>query len=230
MHESRDSAGFSLIEIVIAMALIGIMAGIGAVSFGNWMGMQRVRSSARELADAFMLARTEAMRTGNNHVVFFSVPNINDKDPVGNDILDQQGIPVVVLVINDGPQAASNCQIDPNEELLHVRPTTGLRWGIATAPVRAPLDTTIPPIADGLTFSDPTNPATPVNWVLFQPDGIPVNFEGDPVLGCGTIGSLGSGRGAAYITDGTRDYAVVLSPLGGVDVNAWDPDNARWSD
>jgi hypothetical protein len=31
-----------------------------------------------------------------------------------------------------------------------------------------------------------------------------------------------------YVTNGRRDYAIVLTPLGGVQVNAWNGDTGQW--
>jgi hypothetical protein len=43
-------------------------------------------------------------------------------------------------------------------------------------------------------------------------------------------GSLGTGGGAVYATNGLRDYAVVVSPLGVVSVERWDVRTGGWSD
>jgi hypothetical protein len=56
--------------------------------------------------------------------------------------------------------------------------------------------------------------------VLFRPDGIPVSFTFSGGT-CGQIAGTGSGGGALYITNGERDYAVVLSPLGSARVHLW---------
>ena len=40
---------------------------------------------------------------------------------------------------------------------------------------------------------------------------------------------MGSGGGAVYLSDGNRDLAVVLTPLGGSRVHAWDAAQAVWS-
>ena len=39
---------------------------------------------------------------------------------------------------------------------------------------------------------------------------------------CASLGRPGEGAGGLYLTNQRRDYAVVLSPLGGVRVHAWD--------
>ena len=42
------------------------------------------------------------------------------------------------------------------------------------------------------------------------------------------MGQLGSGNGAIYITNGSRDYAIVLNPLGGIRVHAWNGGAGQW--
>ena len=65
-----------------------------------------------------------------------------------------------------------------------------------------------------MTFTDRNG--NPVSWVMFRADGIPVTFD----AAC-TPGTLGSGNGAVYATNGLRDYAVVLTALGGVRVHVF---------
>ena len=38
----------------------------------------------------------------------------------------------------------------------------------------------------------------------------------------------GQGGGAIYVTNGRRDYAVVLSPLGAVRLHAWNVGSGNW--
>ena len=229
MHTGRSTAGMTLVELAVVIGIIAILAAIGAPQISDWLATQRVKGSARNVADAFLLARAEAMRTGNNHVVFFRVNGLGITDPAGTAIVDASAAAVAVAVIDDGPPAGANCLIEAGELRHVVRQEVGVRWGANLAGVRAPLDTTAPGIAGGVTFPDPEAAGNAVNWLLFRPDGIPVGFSGDPVLGCDTIGTTGSGRGAAYVTNGRRDYAVVLTPLGGVRVHAWERNAGQWT-
>lgn len=60
---------------------------------------------------------------------------------------------------------------------------------------------------------------------MFRGDGIPVTFD----AGC-NVGTIGSGNGAVYVTNGDRDYAVVLTALGAVRVHAWNAVEGAWTD
>ena len=76
-------------------------------------------------------------------------------------------------------------------------------------------------LGTGSTFADP--PGNPASWVMFRPDGVPVAFT----TAC-NIGGTGSGGGGVYVTNGSRDYGVVLSPLGGVKLMRFDRGGSTW--
>ena len=104
-----------------------------------------------------------------------------------------------------------------------------MSWGVTHATGPAPGDangaTFAAPQAIGHTFIDPAG--NPANWVLFRPDGLPVVFTG-AFPDCGVIGPTGTGGSAFYITNGKRDYSLVLTPLGGVRVHAWNEKTNQW--
>lgn len=54
--------GFSLVELLIAIALIGILLGMAAPAFTGMIAGQRVRSAAGDVHGALLLARSEAMK------------------------------------------------------------------------------------------------------------------------------------------------------------------------
>jgi len=216
----RREGGVTLIEIATVLAIAGVLVAVAVPNTMRWERDQRVKGAARDVADLLRLARAEAARTGNRHVVIYGPPGT--QDPSGTAIAGSNGtVPFVVL--DDGPAATANCKIDAGEAKSVVEPVRDVRWGVALATVAAPNDPaagafTAPQTRGGTTLS-PANAAVP--WLLFRPDGVPVRFEG--TLGsCGTIGTTALGGAAFYLTNGTRDYAVVLSPMGGVRVHVWD--------
>lgn len=54
--------GFTLIELMIVVALVAIIAAIGYPSFTEFTASQRVRAAASALYDSLLLARSEAVK------------------------------------------------------------------------------------------------------------------------------------------------------------------------
>jgi Tfp pilus assembly protein FimT len=211
----------TLIEVMTVVALVGILGTVAVSQLAAWMEHQRARTAARTAADTFRLARSEAIRTGRNHSVFFGPPGTTDG--AGTDVANGSGDWVPMLIVDDGPPDTANCQIDAGEAKQAIEPVDGVTWGVSVATVRAPDDrgsaAFTPPQSSGATFADPDNNAVP--WVLFRPDGIPVGFS-YAAGACASISGTGRGGGTLYLTNGERDFGVVLSPLGGVRVHLFD--------
>ena len=68
--------GFSLIEMLITLAVLGILFMIGLPSLATWMQNTQVRNSAEAVLAGLQLARTEAVRR-NRAVQFTLVDNLN---------------------------------------------------------------------------------------------------------------------------------------------------------
>lgn len=217
----RTERGFTLIEVVVAFAILAVLAAFMMPNFAGWMATQRLKQGARSVADAFRLARAEAIRTNHRYIVFFET--ITGEDYSGDPLLDAQGNPVPVLVLDDGPAATADCETDAGELTLTPVPIlAGVSWGVTKATAAAPLDDPAAVLSNGTTFLDPAG--NDVNWVAFRPDGVPVGFDDACVLG-----QTGSGGGSVYVTDGRRDYAITLSPLGAVRIHAWEEVSGSWT-
>lgn len=60
----QRAAGFTLVELMVVVALLGVLLALAAPPFANALQRQRERSAAQELFDAMQLGRAEAMRLG----------------------------------------------------------------------------------------------------------------------------------------------------------------------
>lgn len=54
--------GFTLIEMLVTLSVIGILLSIGAPSFSNWMKNTQVKAVAESILTGMQLARAEAVR------------------------------------------------------------------------------------------------------------------------------------------------------------------------
>ena len=227
--EPRARSGFTLIELMIVLAVIGVLLVVAAASMIEGNRNAQLKAKVREVADVMQVARAEAIRTNDNQVIFFGNPGTTDPSLTPVEV---GGTWVPVLHIDDGPNATADCAIAAGEAEHWVKADVdGLNWGVSSATTKvpadagaAPFDPAGPPAWDGATFADTTS--TKINWMMFRPDGIPRVFSG-AIGSCGTVSAVGQGGGALYITNGERDYAVVITPLGGVRVHSWNGSN--WS-
>ena len=64
--------GFSLIELIVGMAILGILMSLGIPAFSDWMRNARVRTTAESALNGLQLARAEAVRR-NTTVGFYPV-------------------------------------------------------------------------------------------------------------------------------------------------------------
>lgn len=225
MARPRHQSGFTLIEVMVIIAIIGIMSALALTVLGRRIGDQRAKAAVRSIANLMQLARTEAIRTGTNHVVYFQLEP--DDDP----LLDKAGTPVAALMTADAdadgvPDAGEYRASVPFDD------TDSLSWGSTYAAVgsdTAPNDNpggTFPatdPDFSCCTFQTPGG--GDARAVVFLPDGMPRAFSTGPFA----MGPVGGGGGAVYVTSGTRDYAVVLLPLGTARVHSWNRGADAWT-
>jgi prepilin-type N-terminal cleavage/methylation domain-containing protein len=226
MGHARRHSGFSLLEVAVAVAVLGVLVLGSTVLLRNSFGEARAKGGVRALADLMMLARVEAIRTGDNHVVFFG------QDAEGIGLSGPSGQPAAALLIRDSD---ADGKVDSGERVaaVNVDSANSLSWGSAYAALsstQAPEDNpdaTFPQSDNDYlccTFLEPD--ADAARWAVFFPDGLPRAFQISPSY---QEGDVGTGNGAVYVTSGGRDYSVVLAALGGVRVHAFPKAGSSWT-
>jgi Tfp pilus assembly protein FimT len=197
------------------------MALIAVPAWNQTQRNQEVKSAGVSVVKALSLARSEAIRTGNNHIVFFM------EDTADDSLSNAAGDPVAFLVIDDQAPGSpdQNCQIDTGEKLTGVPAEAGVNWGVTHADTEAPFDGGGADYLSGFTFTQTgTNGGAAATWVLFNSRGMATPFKADCTLAGG-----GTGGGAVYLTNGARDYAIVVNGLGGIQTYAWNGQQGSWS-
>ncbi len=67
----RGESGFSLIELSVTMAVVGLMAMIGLPTMQEWLERYRVRTAAQEIAAAVQLQRMRAVSQNTDFSIGF---------------------------------------------------------------------------------------------------------------------------------------------------------------
>jgi type IV fimbrial biogenesis protein FimT len=88
--------GFTLIELMVTLTVLGVLLGVGIPSFRDFIAGQRVKSASFELMSSMMIARSEAVKRNatvsvtpvssaawaSGWSVMFSGTKLHDQQPV----------------------------------------------------------------------------------------------------------------------------------------------------
>jgi type IV fimbrial biogenesis protein FimT len=104
----ENSKGFSLIEVIVTVAVIGIIAAIAVPNMIGWRGERQLQGSARNFAADVQLARLKSIRESENVVVevddlagsyqIYLDTNRNQTFDVGEDVIRNVWCPVGVSI------------------------------------------------------------------------------------------------------------------------------------
>ena len=162
---------------MVVVAIVGVVSALAVRAFNQTIANRRLKDAAVSLSGALELARTDAIRTGNLHIVTFL------QDAQGSALSDGDGNTVPVPILDDGRPgtAGQNCKIDPGEPIRTISAVLGIAPGVTTGAGAAPNDAGTGAIATGSSFTQIGGGNA--RWVAFRPQGNPVSFNAACALG-----------------------------------------------
>ncbi|MEO7852126.1 MAG: GspH/FimT family pseudopilin [Rubrivivax sp.] len=129
----RRNAGFTLIEVMVVVALLAIVSAIGAPSFRSFIGTMNSKSAAFDLINDLTVARSEAIKRNRNTSMV----------PVGGDwakgwqVQDAGGAvlrerPALTSALSVSGAAVAGVQFRPNGRLSADTDFGNQNWSISS--------------------------------------------------------------------------------------------------
>ena len=209
MQKFRSQTGFTMIEMMIVVAIMGIVMAFAIPSVTAYRIKEEARSNAHVVAGALRNARDRAIREGVQHFELFPDPTIAPNAPVARVVRDAD---------NNWTETPPG---DVARNVFFNRPTSPdvTPYGIGARGDSDQAVGTLAVLPEGASF--PIDPGSGRPGVGFTERGVPVSLA--------TPGTWGSGAGAYYVTDNARSvYAVELGPLGEIRVGSLDGAAGIW--
>ncbi len=85
-HRKKTDSGFTLIEVLVVIVIIGLIAAIGTPSFNNWRQNANVNADMRRLYGFFQKARIEAVK--QNETCSIVLTETGYRSTVGAEVID----------------------------------------------------------------------------------------------------------------------------------------------
>jgi hypothetical protein len=216
LRELRAQRDGKRVEWLLGLAIAFLLAVAAVPGIQSTPQSELSDVTVRGLEGLLLLARDEAIRTGDDHIVFFEI------DGPGGEVTNDRGVPVMALLIRDRD---ADGQPSDSEYVASVPlGSDGLvSWGSARATTPADGDAA-QRLLGPWSFGESAGQPGRVPRLVYRSDGAPHAYTAES----GTHGDAGSGAGSVYLYSASEDYAVVLSPWGDVDVQVWDPGSMSW--
>ncbi len=117
---AASDSGMSLIEVMVVLAIIGMMAAIGMPSMQQWLARYGVRTAASEIAAALQLQRMRAVSQNRDFSIAFDsgagAYTLYDGDPDDEVMVEPQArtLPPAILFSGGGGDSVQA----PNDEII----------------------------------------------------------------------------------------------------------------
>lgn len=124
LRGTTTQRGFSLVEILISLVVLGVMVALAAPGFGEWLQNRQIRAAAESALNGLQLARAEAVRA-NAPERFQFVTDLTSACALtsGNDSSQQQYVNWVVSSLDPTGKCdtfANGNPLDPvNPQIVH---------------------------------------------------------------------------------------------------------------
>lgn len=180
----QDSRGFSLIELLMVLAIMGVLAAVTVPMSGNTIRFLKISGDARELSNATAVAKMRAAAKFTQARVYVDVTGrqfyVQTKDKATSTWTSEGGA-------------------------VSLSSTVSFGYGPIPAP---PPDTqtTIGQAPQCTTMAGSPPVETPVAntaCIIFNSRGLPIDTTGSP-----------TGLDAIYVTDGTAVYGITVAATG----------------
>lgn len=148
MIEGRPSQrGFSLVELVVAIAIVGVLLALAAPSYRAWTQNTKIRATTEAILNGIQLAKAEAVR--RNTTLRFQLTSTLDNTCVLGTAGSTASFPTWVISRDDPTDPNSVCGTAPLAEdadlgnavapaIVRVRPATEGSGGVVVAAGIAP--------------------------------------------------------------------------------------------
>lgn len=213
--EGRTKSPNRKIELLLGLGVAFVLAVMAVPGVKPVPEPEPLNRTVRSLEGLMVLARDEAVQTGEDHMIVF------ERSLVMGEGAEPAVSSLVARLIRDrnGNGSASSFE---TMESLPLEPQSGLGWGSSLA--TRPADGDPAKSLSGETIFDQFGSEVPQHALVFGADGAPHSVS----LPSGLRGAAGSGAGAVYLHSASRDYAVVLSPWGDIDLQVWNQASSEW--
>jgi type IV fimbrial biogenesis protein FimT len=109
-------SGISLIEILVAIAIVGIIFALGLPSYGTWIQNTQIRTAAESILAGLQVAKNEAIR--RNTAIQFKLDGGDTTQWRVNPFIDPDGTPIRSRLAEEGSPNATIARTPPDADTV----------------------------------------------------------------------------------------------------------------